>query len=157
VKIERCTKSVFSVIGKEGSTNDGEGFIDRLWNDANSHFHEVAALAKKDSNGNLLGIWGLMSDLSREFRPWEDGFTKGLYLAGVEVHDESLAPQGWIKWTVPAFEYLYVAVGNDRIQDFHTVLDYIKDNNMELASAVHDFMCPEENGKPYMFFPIRKL
>ena len=157
MKIERCTKSTFSVIGKEGSTDDGEGFIERLWDDANRHFHEVAALAKKDSHGNLLGIWGLMSDFSRAFSPWEQNFTKGLYLAGVEVQDEAVAPPGWTKWTVPAFEYLYVAVGSDRMQDFQAVLDYIKENDLELAGAVHDFICPEESGKPYMFFPIRKL
>ena len=157
MNFERCTKSAFSVIGKEGSTDDGEGFIDRLWNDANSHFDEVAALAKKDSNGNMLGVWGLMSDFSREFDPWEDNFTKGLYLAGVEVPDDSLAPQGWVKWTVPAFEYLLAAVGDDRIRDFRTVLDYIKANDMELDGAVHDFISPAENGKQYMFFPIRKL
>lgn len=157
MKIERCRKSTFSVIGKEGSTHDGEGFIDQLWNDANSHFHEVEVLAKKDGHGNLLGIWGLMSDFSRNFGPWEDNFTKGLYLAGVEVDDESIVPQGWTKWIVPSFEYLYVAIGSDRIKDFHAMLDYIKEHNLELAGAVHDFMCPQENGKSYMFFPIRKL
>jgi hypothetical protein len=40
---------------------------------------------KKDGNGNLIGIWELMSDFPRKFGPWEDNFTKGLYLPGVEV------------------------------------------------------------------------
>ncbi len=39
-------KEKFVVIGKEGSTSDGEGFIRKLWNDANGHFHEIAHLAK---------------------------------------------------------------------------------------------------------------
>ena len=157
MKIERCTKSAFSVIGKEGSTDNGAGFIDQLWQDANSHFHEVAALAKKDSDGNLEGIWGLMSDFSRQFAPWEDNFSKGLYLAGVEVAEDALAPEGWVKWTIPSYEYLYVAVGDDRIKEFHAVLEYIEESGLELVAAGQDFICPKENGKPYMFFPIRKL
>ena len=63
----KVIKKKFAVIGKEGSTFDGEGFIQKLWNDANSHFNEVAHLAKKDANGNIVGIWGAMSDLSRAF------------------------------------------------------------------------------------------
>ena len=156
MKIKRCTKGSFSVIGKEGSTNDGKGFIDQLWTDAQDHFHQVEALAKKDDNGNLLGFWGLMSDFSRGFGPWEDNYTKGLYLAGVEVDDESIAPQGWTKWIVPAFEYLYAAAGSDRVKDFHTMLDYIQENDLELAGAAHDFLCPREAGKSYMFFPIKR-
>ena len=64
MKVERCVKESFAVIGKVGSTLDGEGFIQRLWVDANSHFGEVQHLAKKDENGNISGIWGAMSDFS---------------------------------------------------------------------------------------------
>lgn len=94
MEIKKCVKNSFSVIGKEGSTKDGEDFIQKLWTDANSNFAEVASMAKKDEKGNLLGIWGTMSDLSRSFNPWEDNFTKGLYLAGIEVMDNAQAPQG---------------------------------------------------------------
>lgn len=45
MKIEKGEKEAFSVIGKEGSTLDGEGFISKLWVDANSHFEEVEPLA----------------------------------------------------------------------------------------------------------------
>ncbi len=85
MNIERITKPAFTVIGKEGSTKDGEGFIGRLWEDANSHFGEIAHLAKKDENGVPHGVWGAMSDFSRSFKPWEN-FSEGLYLAGA-VHD----------------------------------------------------------------------
>ena len=37
MKIEKCIKSSFAVIGKEGSTADGNGFIQKLWENANSH------------------------------------------------------------------------------------------------------------------------
>ena len=69
MKVEKCIKESFVVIGKEGSTLDGEGFIQRLWIDANSHFGEIQHLAKKDENGNISGIWGAMSDFSHSFYP----------------------------------------------------------------------------------------
>lgn len=96
MKIETCKKDSFTVIGKEGASTDGAGFIQKLWDDANSHFGEVSHLAKKDENGNISGIWGAMSDFSRSFQPWED-FSKGLYLAGVECNDDAEAPDGWTK------------------------------------------------------------
>lgn len=46
-------KEAFTVIGKEGSTLDGEGFIQKLWQDANAHFDEVAPLARKAQAGRL--------------------------------------------------------------------------------------------------------
>ena len=76
MKIKKCTKNAFVVIGKEGSTLDGQGFIQKLWSDANSHFSEVQPLAKKDDNGNLVGIWGAMSDYSHLYKPWEDNFSR---------------------------------------------------------------------------------
>lgn len=33
MKINKCVKESFTVIGKEGSTNDGDGFIQKLWED----------------------------------------------------------------------------------------------------------------------------
>ena len=56
MKIEKCKKESFAVIGKEGSTLDGQGFIQKLWENANTHFNEVQPLAKKDEAGQLLGI-----------------------------------------------------------------------------------------------------
>ena len=141
------------VIGKEGSTNDGEGFIQKLWEDANSHFNEVAQLAKNDEEGNIVGIWGAMSDFSRSFHPWEE-FNKGLYLAGVECIDQSEAPTGWTRWVIPGYEYIYVE--NESNDSFPEVIQYLQENNIALVGAVHDFNCPE-TGKGYMFFPIRRL
>ena len=136
-EIKKCIKSSFSVIGKEGSTNDGNGFVNKLWENANNRFNEIEGLAKKDENGNILGIWGLMSDFSRSFKPWEDNFTKGLYLAGVEVIDDAEAPDTWIKWTVPAFEYLYIKVDKGYKEAFSYVLNYMDNNNIKLAGAVY--------------------
>ena len=154
MKIEKCIKNAFVVIGKEGSTEDGQGFIQKLWTDANSHFNEVQSLAKKDKKGNLVGIWGAMSDCSHSFKPWEDNFSKGLYLAGVECVDDAEAPQGWTKWTIPGFEYICIETENENT--FPVVLRYMDENNITLVGAVHDFTCPE-SGKNYMFFPIRTI
>lgn len=154
MEINKCMKESFVVIGKEGSTNDGDGFIQKLWEDANSHFGEVEYLAKKDNNGNIAGVWGAMSDFSRSFLPWEDGFTKGLYLAGVECIDTVEAPEGWTKWIIPGYEYIYVE--NEGGESFVKVMEYLKENEMELVGAVHDFNCLE-TGKSYLFFPVRKL
>lgn len=151
MKIEKRIKPSFSVIGKEGSTLDGQGFIQKLWEDANSHFDEVQALAKRDESGNLVGIWGAMSDFSRSFRPWEDNFTKGLYLAGVECADDAQTPEGWTKWTIPSYEYLCVEVESE--STFSDTLNYMTANGIPLVGAVHDFTCPT-SGKNCMYFPI---
>lgn len=153
-KVHSCTKEAFAVIGKEGSTDEGPGFIQRLWADANSHFGEVEHLAKRDGKGNVAGIWGAMSDRLRRFMPWEEGFTRGLYLAGVECEADAEAPEGWTKWVIPGFEYVYAE--KESSQTFSEVLHYLQENGMELAGAVQEFNCPE-NRKEYLFFPIRRL
>lgn len=152
MKIEKCIKETFVVIGKEGSSLEGQNFIQKLWADANSQFHEIQKLAKKDQSGNIVGIWGAMSDFSRSFQPWEDNFSKGYYLAGIECNDNAEAPEGWMKWVIPSYEYIYVEYENENT--FPEVLDYMNLNNITLVGAVHDFTCPE-TGKNYMFFPIR--
>ncbi len=153
MNIKKISKSSFTVIGKEGSTLDGDGFIQRLWQDANGHFEEIADLAKRDDQGNLVGVWGAMSDLSRSFRPWDD-FNKGLYLAGAECRDDADAPEGWVKWIIPAYAFLVVEHEND--QTFAEMLIYMGENNLSLAGAVNDFTDPK-TGKNYMYFPIRRL
>jgi len=152
--MERIIKPAFAVIGMEGSTADGHGFIPALWETANSRFGEVAALAKTNEDGSLCGVWGAMTDMSRSFRPWEDGFTRGLYLAGVEVRDDAQPPQGWVRWDIPGFEY--IRVENNAPDVFPRTLKMIAAEGLTLAGAVHDFTDPA-TGKSYMCFPVRKL
>ena len=152
MKIERVIRDAFVVIGKEGSTEDGEGFIQKLWQDANSHFDQVADLAKRDEAGNLAGVWGAMTDFSRTFRPWDD-FCRGLYLAGVECVDDAEAPEGWTRWTIPAYEFLSVECEGENT--FSDMLKYMDENHLSLAGAVHDHTDPK-TGKNYMYFPVRK-
>lgn len=152
--IETCVKESFAVIGKQGSTLDGIGFVQKLWSQANAGFGEIQHLAKKDEQGNIGGIWGAMSDLSHTFQPWEENFTKGLYLAGVECSIDVAAPAAWTKWVIPSYEYLYVEC--DGSDTFSKMIDYLKTNNISLAGAAHDFTCPQ-TGKNYIFFPIKKI
>lgn len=152
--MERIIKPAFAVIGIEGSTEDGSGFIAGLWNEANSRFGEVAHLAKTNPDGTLAGIWGAMTDMSRSFRPWEDGFSRGLYLAGVEVRGDAQPPEGWTRWDVPGFEYIRVA--NDAPDIFPRTLEALAREGLPLVGAVHDFTDPA-TGTGYMLFPIRRL
>ena len=155
--MEWITKPAFTVIGKMGSApeNSGENhdWIAALWADANAHFHEIAHLAKRNPDGTLCGIWGAMSDFSMSFMPWEDNFTRGLYLAGAECRDDAAAPDGWTKWVIPGHTYLRVPCGADAI--FEKTLVYIRENGYVLAGAVHDFTDPA-TGTNYMYFPIER-
>ena len=98
-------------------------------------------------------IWGAMTDFSRSFKPWDD-FYRGLYLAGAECRDDAEAPEGWVKWVIPAYEFLVVEHEND--QTFTEMMKYMSGNNLSLAGAVNDFTDPK-TGKNYMYFPIHKL
>lgn len=80
--------------------------------------------------------------------------TKGLYLAGVEVKDDAQPPEGWVKWNIPSYEYIYVKIEGP--STFLDMLKYINQNNRQLAGSVHEFHCPE-TGQVYLFFPIRRL
>ena len=146
-------KEAFVVIGKAGSTLDGQGFIQKLWDDANGHFNEVAHLAKKDADGNIAGIWGAMSDFSHSFHPWENGFREGLYLAGVECVDDAEAPEGWTKWIIPSYEYLIVEHQDGA---FENTIRQMSEMGISLIGAVHDYIDPA-TGKGYMYFPIREI
>ena len=154
MNIETIIKSAFSVIGKEGSTADGPGFVQTLWAEANAHFDQVAPLAKRDENDVPVGFWGAMTDFTRSFQPWEEDFSRGLYLAGVECEDDAAAPEGWTRWDIPGFEYLRAECTSPTL--FSDMLGYLREQGLELAGAVQDFTDPK-TGKNYMLFPIRRL
>lgn len=147
----RITLPDFWVIGREGSTNDGPNFISQLWELANSTFNEVAHLAIPDTNG-MPRVWGLMSDMTLSFLPWEERFTKGLYLAGIEVSHDAVAPNGWVKWHSPAYEYIIAPAGPDA---FPKAIAYLAENGLELVGAAYDLTIPGEGS--YTYLPIKKL
>ena len=118
------------------------------------HFDEVSPVASRDENGALLGIWGVMSDETRSFLPWTDGFSHGLYLAGVECPIDAEVPDGWTKWVVPGYEYL--AIENRRADTFSRMVDYFRENGLKLVGAVQEFTDPKTQ-QEYLYFPIRAL
>lgn len=151
--IEVVRKDAFCVIGKPGSTNDGPDFVGKLWQEANGHFSEVAHLAKRDESGNLAGVWGIMTNFNMEFLPWEEDFSKGLYLAGIEAERDALPPRGWKKWIVPGFTYWKVkAEGADT---FRETLAAMEERKQSLVGAVQDFTDPK-TGENYMLFPVER-
>ncbi|MBR1684809.1 MAG: GyrI-like domain-containing protein [Clostridia bacterium] len=150
--VSRVVKQTFTVIGIEGSTKDGSGFIEKLWNEANARFEEIKDLCKRDEDGAFVGFWGAMSDFTHSFKPWE-GFSQGLYLAGAECEDNAEAPSGWTKWVVPSFEYLRF---DGQVYAFEQAMKYVRDNGFSLAGAVHDFTDPH-TGRGYLYVPINRL
>ncbi len=94
-----------------------------------------------------------MSDGSHAFNAWEDGFSKGLYLAGVECVDNAEAPAGWTKWIIPGYEYIVVENHNGAFED---TIKQMNEEGMSLVGAVHDYTDPA-TGKSYMYFPIREI
>ena len=153
MKTYSWTKGPFSVIGKAGSTEDGPGFIQQLWEAANSGFAEIEHLAKRDEAGHLVGIWGAMTDASGAFLPWQQDFTQGLYLAGVESMEDAQPPEGWTKWSVPGFTYLCAACDHDTV--FQEMIAHLREQGLPLAGAVQEYTCPK-TGDSYLLFPIEK-
>lgn len=152
--MERWLKPAFSVIGIEGSTEDGPGFIPALWEKANARFSEAAGLAKCSQDGTPLAVWGAMTDFSRTFTPWEEGFSRGLYLAGVECRDNALPPAGWVRWDIPGFEY--IRVENNIPDAFAHGLQLLHAEGFPLAGAVQELTEPA-SGKSFLCFPVRRL
>jgi predicted transcriptional regulator YdeE len=156
MNIEVITKASFSVIGKDGEGLAAEGmhWIQPLWQDANSHFDEVASLAKTH-NGKPL-VWGVMSDSEKPFEKWGE---RGKYLAGVEVGDNAIAPAGWVKWKVPGYKYVAVTLKTGEYQQVFYILNkYMPEHGYTLVGAVHEFY-PEPGNSDIiaLHFPIERM
>lgn len=151
-------KSSFAVIGKlrQGHSGDAAGWIPSLWQEANNHFNEIRSLAKTDREGNLVGLWGAMSDVNENFERWTD---QGKYLAGCEVLEHSIAPDGWTKWIIPSYKYAVVQCNQQNYQEkfAYMIHTYLPSNGYSLVAAVHEFYRPNEtDGSIYLYFPIEK-
>ena len=144
-----------AIIGREGLCTKEKNVVQELWQQANANFSDVAELGMKNADGSYVGFWGAMSDVTRSFQPWEDGFTRGLYLAGVEVNEDALVPDGWVKWVLPARKYLVTEVTPESYGEiFRNVIDsLIPELGMKLAGAVCDFTEPA-TGQNKLFFPV---
>lgn len=147
------------IIGMAGEGDAGVGaqWIAALWNAANARFGEIAGLAKMDESGTPQRLWGAMSDVDSQFRPWG---RRGLYLAGCEVESGSAAPEGWTKWTLPAFTYWTAPCEQTTYGEvFRQMLDdVLPKGGKRLAGAVQEMYLPAEGngGQMYLCFPVEK-
>ncbi len=141
------------IIGKMGSTRDGDNFIAKLWQEADNHFSEVYPLAIKDANGTPKAVYGAMSDFSLSFRPGENNLSEGLYMAGVECPLDAEAPTGWTKWVLPAFDC--VITENKGIPALFETYKDLSSQGMELVYAIQEKNEPA-TGKQFLLFPIGK-
>lgn len=157
--VEIIEKRQFSVIGKmgQGAAIEGPMWIPPLWQEANSNFAEISNFAKLDTEGDIAGIWGAMSDVDENFERWKE---EGKYLAGCEVADEARAPIGWTKWTIPAFKYAVIKCTQDSYQEiFKYMIDaYLPENNFSIVGAIQEFYNPkDDNGGLSLYFPVDKI
>lgn len=148
--------SSFSVLGREGSTEDGPGFIQGLWQAANEHFQEIAPYVLFEKSGAPQRLWGLMSDPTRSLAPWEDDFSRGLYLAGAQCRPDAPVPDGWAKWDVPALRMAVVPVQGDPGAAFREGLVFLEREGLKMAAAAFDMTVPAE-GASYVCFPVERL
>lgn len=157
--VDIVVKRKFTVIGKmgEGLAAEGAVWIPPLWKEANRNFDEISQLAKLNSDGSMVGIWGAMSDLDEKFERWKK---EGKYLAGCEVLDDAEAPNDWVKWVIPSFKYVVVKCNQNSYQEIfnYIIEDYLPNHAYSLVGAVHEFYDPKDNnGDLSLFFPIEKV
>ena len=144
-----------AIIGREGLCTKEKNVVQDLWQQANSNFGDVADIGMKNADGSFVGFWGAMSDKTKSFMPWTDDFSRGLYLAGVEVYEDAAVPDGWVKWVMPARKYLVTEV---QAENYGKVFEYaikslIPELGLKLAGAVCDFTEPA-TGQNKLFFPV---
>ena len=144
-----------AIIGKEGLCTKEKSIVQNLWQQANSNFSEIADLGMKNVDGSFVGFWGAMSDETMSFMPWTDGFSRGLYLAGIEVYEDTAVPDGWVKWVMPARKYLVTEVQPENYGEIfgYVINSLIPELGMKLAGAVCDFTEPA-TGQNKLFFPV---
>ena len=144
-----------AIIGQEGLCTKEKNVVRDLWEQANARFGDVADIAMKNADGSYVGFWGAMSDETMSFLPWADDYSRGLYLAGIEVYEDTLVPTGWVKWVMPARKYLVIGVDMTSYQEtFRDVIDrLIPELGLRLAGAACDFTEPA-TGQNKLFFPV---
>lgn len=144
-----------AIIGKEGLCTKEKNAAQDLWRQANSDFREIADLGMKNADGSFVGFWGAMSDETLSFLPWTDDFSRGLYLAGVEVYEDTPVPDGWVKWVMPARKYLVTKVHSESYRELfeYVIKSLIPELGLRLAGAVCDFTEPA-TGQNKLFFPV---
>ena len=155
VQYEMFDLPEIAIIGKEGLCTKEKNAAQDLWRQANSDFREIADLGMKNVDGSFVGFWGAMSDETLSFLPWTDDFSRGLYLVGVEVYEDTPVPDGWVKWVMPARKYLVTEVHSESYRELfeYVIKSLIPELGLRLAGAVCDFTEPA-TGQNKLFFPV---
>ena len=144
-----------AIIGQEGLCTKEKNVVKNLWAQANLRFSEIADIGMKNADGSYVGFWGAMSDETMSFMPLTNNYSRGLYLAGIEVYEDTAVPAWWVKWVMPARKYLVAEVQPDHYEEtFRNVINHlIPELGMKLAGAVCDFTEPA-TGQNKLFFPV---
>lgn len=159
MEIEIVDKDKVYVVGKkgEGASDSNSSWIQDLWDDANNNFNEIKDIVKTDSNGNIAGFWGVMTDIDEMFLPWN---WQGKYMAGCEVEKDTIVPKGWSKITIPAFKYVSVKCKKDEYQKVFEYItnDYLPKHKYNLVGAMQEFYDTKDNYDTiHLLFPIEFL
>ena len=144
LKYEITDLPKIAIIGKEGLCTQEKNVVQDLWHQANSNFSDIADIGMKNADGSFVGFWGAMSDDTLSFLPWTDDFSRGLYLAGIEVYEETPVP------------YLVTDVQPETYGKIfeYVIKSLIPDLGMKLVGAVCDFTEPA-TGQSKLFFPVK--
>ena len=155
LKYEIIDLPKITIIGQEGFCMKEKNVVQDLWKQANLRFSEIADIAMKNADGTFVEFWGAMSDETMSFQPWKDDFSRGWYLAGIEIYEDTAVPDGWVKWVMPVRKYLVTEVDPDSYEEtFRNVINQlIPELGMKLAGAVCDFTEPA-TGQNKLFFPV---
>lgn len=158
MNVKLINKPSFCVIGKlgQGPSDSGPEWIKSLWEEANSNFNEISKHVKYDETGKITGVWGLMSDVSEQFKRWD---IAGRYLAGCEVKDDVTAPLGWTMWKVPDQTYVVTSCTKETYGEALNYIqnEYIPQNGYSVIGAIHEYYHSDsEKGIMQLYFPIDK-
>ena len=154
MEFKKLIKQPFSVIGKEIFTWDGDGMIPKVWAIVDREFAAIESVILKDENGKPLAKWGAMSSKKRDFSPWEENGSIGLYLAGYEAPADAVPPAGWTKWDLPGFEFMLGKIEGEGY--FYRALEELTKMGMPTVAATENWI-DQETGDFYFAFPVKRL
>jgi predicted transcriptional regulator YdeE len=152
MQTKRIQKDAFAVIGKvgEGAAANSREWIPPLWQDANAHFNEISASAKKGENGTPL-IWGAMNDITESNKMWGE---RGKYMVGCEVELDAEPPTGWHKWLIPTQTYIVAKCTQDTYGEVFSAI--VNGPNITIVATVHERYLQPDTGVVELWFPIEE-
>ncbi|KAF1303484.1 GyrI-like domain-containing protein [Enterococcus saccharolyticus] len=148
----------FTVIGKEGKglASEAASWVPELWELANRDFAELVQVMSEHPVEEV-ELWGLMSDATHWLDPWQE---TGRYLAGMQVANDVIEPIDWVKWVIPAMEYLVVKTNEANLEMMTEKMfeDILPQENVQLVGAIQEHYLPTfAAGEVELYFPIRIL